>query len=600
MAQLKRISLSIWNKMQHSSPWVKFMAGSVFILIGAGLRVWPLDVLEARIAWLTFYPMVMIAALSGGLMVGLFSTILSCLIIYFFWQYLSPVPFIKDDYDVIGMAVFFFNGTLISLVAEAMLRAQKNAKKAKEVSEAANKAKSVFLANMSHELRTPLNSILGFSQIMANSPETPAKHKEFLSIVTRSGNHLLQLINNVLDISKIESGKVALEEKETGLYQIFYEIKSSLSVNASNKNIKFSVEISPEVPPLVWADGVKIKQVLYNLAGNAIKFTSKGEVIIRISVLSKTNTARVTIKAEIEDTGIGIKPGNEKKLFLPFSQITDYSTSDIGTGLGLAICKQYIDQMGGQIGFRSEFGKGSVFFFTIPVKVLKTSDKSNTLSDAVITGIEKQAVRSRILIADDHPENVLLLRNILEPLGADIKEVVNGQDAITLFGQWKPQLVFMDVRMPVLDGKAATRIIRTMEGGQQVKIVALTAHALEEERIEIIKAGFEEVICKPFQPYEIFEALNKYLGVKLKFEEKKTNAPVNVQEFSKACFSHIPAPLLLNLRQSVILLNDKEAIKNLEELKKIDPETTARFSEMISNIRHRELLNILDLILDKK
>jgi signal transduction histidine kinase/CheY-like chemotaxis protein len=599
MNKLRPLLSSIYKTADRARLWQRFLAGFFLILLGAALRVWPLGGLEARVPWLTFYPMVMIAALFGGIYVGLFCTFIACVIINYFWQLLSPVPFIKDGFDWLGMAVFFFNGAMISFVAEAMRHAQTRAKKAKEISEAANKAKSIFLANMSHELRTPLNAILGFTQVLKKSAETTARQKENLEIISRSGQHLLHLINNVLDISKIESGRVILEERETELYQILSEVKSSMHVKAVEKDLKFMVDIHPGVPHAIFVDGVKLKQVLYNLVGNAIKYTKQGSVVLSVSS-NRIDKERKLIKFEVADTGPGIKMEDRENVFQSFVQLKDRLHSEMGTGLGLTISKQYVDLMGGHIGVGGEYGKGTVLYFEIPVTEITTEIKKEFSETHEIIGIEKANNRYLVLIADDQLENRLLLHELLEPYGIELRDAVNGRQAVDIYEDWKPGLIFMDIRMPDINGMEATKIIREKEGGNLVKIIALTAHALEEERIEILNSGCDDLIRKPYQDYEIYEALSKHLAVKFIYSNDISIPSKHKEELSEQALRNLPTEIRRELYHAIELLDDKMALTSIEKIKKNDPELGDKLSDMIAKIRHKEILSLLDLIREEK
>ncbi len=546
--------------------WLRILVAIALITVAVGLRIWPLSALELRIPWVTFYPAVMAAALYGGFSIGLFATVLSVVAVLV-W---SPTgqPFIDDSGDWLGMIVFFVNGTLISLMSGAMHSARKHATEAKELAEAANKAKSVFLANMSHELRTPLNAILGFSQLMRKSPETTEAQMENLNIISNSGEHLLNLINNVLDISKIEAGHMVKEESTINLYQLIDEIESLMSMRVEKKGLSLVVKISPDIPRDITIDAGKLRQVLINLIANAIKYTNSGSISLRVKVTKQESPQQALLRFEVEDTGIGIGKENRKIIFSAFEQVGDQPLTEAGTGLGLAICKQFVELMGGKIGVTSELGTGSVFYFELPVQIAVSSNDNPTNHSNVI-GLAEGQKRYRLLITEDKLENRMLLRQLLEPLGFELREAINGKEAIALFEQWHPHLIWMDIRMPVMNGLEATRHIKKTQDG--TKIVALTAHALEEERLEILEAGCDDFIRKPYRDTDIFKALSKHLNVRFRYKNlthrRITGLAENQQQYrllitedqleNRRLLCQLLEPLGFDVREAV---NGQEAV----------------------------------------
>jgi signal transduction histidine kinase/DNA-binding NarL/FixJ family response regulator len=437
---------------------------------------------------------------------------------------------------------------------------------AKEQAEKANRTKSIFLANMSHELRTPLNAVLGFSQLMKNAPDVTAAQRENLEVITRSGEHLLTLINNVLDISKIESGRVELEESPLDLQQLLQEVKSMMYVRATEKGLFFTMEHSPDLPRHISVDGGKLRQLLLNLIGNAVKYTNKGGVILRATTVGKETSLSARVRFEVEDTGPGIAEEERARIFFPFVQLEDRPSTEAGSGLGLAICRQYVELMGGEIGVAGEAGEGSVFHFEIPVTVLPSEAAPAEPRRGRVIGIAEGETCYRLLIVEDHSGNRLLLRKLLEPLGFDLREAATGEEAVALFQQWRPHLIFMDIRLPVMGGVEATRRIKTTDAGMQTRIVAVTAHALEEERREILAAGCDDFIRKPYRDIEILDTLTKYLGVRFVYEEGAAAAS-GPESLDATALAGLPDELLTELEQGLVRIDIGAVNRAIEDIR---------------------------------
>ncbi len=472
---------------------------------------------------------------------------------------------------------------------------------AKEAAEVANRAKSVFLANMSHELRTPLNAVLGFAQLMRNAPDATGQQVENLNIIINSGEHLLNLINNILDISKIESGRVPLEESSTDLHLLLHEMWSLMHVKAQEKGLDFAVEKSPEFPQNATVDAGKLRQVLINLIGNAIKYTKSGGVILHAKAVKWETPQLARVRFEVSDSGPGIRVEDAEHIFQPFTQLADQPAAETGTGLGLAICKQYVELMGGQIGVASVPGRGSVFHFEIPLAVLPAEGMPADPRAGRVAGIEEGQPRYRILIVEDQPENRLLLYRLLAPLGFDLREAANGREAVEIFEQWLPDLIWMDVRMPIMDGTEATRRIRMTEAGKRTKIIALTAHALEEERCEVLASGCDDFIRKPYRDAEIFDALARHLGIRFQYiGEVPLTAGKKACALNAGQLFRLPRDLADELSKAVELLDGPRILQAISRISGMDQELGERLRHMAENLQYKNLLEILDRLTEKR
>ena len=387
---------------------------------------------------------------------------------------------------------------------------------AKEIAEIANKTKSSFLANMSHELRTPLNAILGFTQLMQLDSSLKRSQQDKLAIIGRSGEHLLSLINDVLDLSKIEAGKIELNAQNFNLFGLLKTTEDMLRLKADTKGIALHFEYHPDLPEYINTDERKLRQVLINLLNNALKFTHEGQVIVRINP-HPDNIYNLIFA--IEDTGEGIAENELDDLFEAFSQTNSGKKLGTGTGLGLSISQKFIQLMQGNITVSSQLGSGTIFTFNILTKPVLEKTLLKSANQKIVTGLAPNQPNYRILVADDDRENRHIVLQLLESIGFEVTEAINGQQAIEIWQSWQPQLICMDMHMPVMDGYQASQKIKSQSQGKDTIILALTASVLEGECAHILSSGCDDFMRKPFRISELLARVAKHLQVKYLYQE---------------------------------------------------------------------------------
>ncbi|KAF3889742.1 MULTISPECIES: PAS domain-containing hybrid sensor histidine kinase/response regulator [Nostocales] len=474
--------------------------------------------------------------------------------------------------------------------------------------ETASIAKSRFLSNMSHELRTPLNAILGFSQLMARSHSLCPKDKEQLQIINRSGEHLLNLINDILSMSKIEAGQITLNENSFDLFELLNDIQKMLQFKASVKNLNFIFERSADIPQYVRTDESKLRQVLINLLENAIKFTNKGGVILRVSsetgdlqlktksFLSPIANPQYQIKFAVEDTGPGMEQQEIATLFEPFFQTETGRQSMQGTGLGLAISREYVRLMGGNITVNSQVGKGTSFIFDVVVSKTTIDDNKISSTSKRVIGLQPNQPTYRILVVDDIDESRLLLVKLLEPLGFQVYQAVNGSDALALWSTWEPHLIWMDMRMPVMNGYEVTRQIKATNKGPSTVIIALTASAFEEERSQILSAGCDDFVRKPFQEAVLFDIMARHLGVRYIYEEENhlvsPQPAATFKQLTAEDLSVMPPEWIEQLHHAVLCANDEIILDLIEQIPEKESSLAQVLTDLVNNFRLDMLLEL--------
>lgn len=399
---------------------------------------------------------------------------------------------------------------------------------AKEAAEAANRAKTAFLANMSHELRTPLNAILGFAQLMERDATLSEQHRSELQTINRSGRHLLSLINDVLEIARIEAGRTTIQSKPFDLADILRAVEEMIRLRAEAKGLQFVIEQSGKLPFCVLGDAHHLRQVLINLLGNAVKYTHQGRVSLRLTPIDGR------IRFEVADTGPGIDPSEQQHIFQAFYQTEAGSALGEGAGLGLTISREFVRLMGGEIDVQSQLGQGSVFAFALPLP--ETVSLPESVPRARILGLEAGQMPLRILVAEDKIDSRDLLVSLLRSVGFEVRGVDNGAQAVASFVNWQPHFIWMDIRMPVMDGYEATRQIRALPGGDKVKIVALTASVFQERLGDILDSGCDDILIKPFDEENLFRMMGDLLNVQYRYGEaapEQTARAISLSELSE-------------------------------------------------------------------
>lgn len=482
------------------------------------------------------------------------------------WVSASAAPIFDDKHCYQGSFAMLTDVTESRAAAEELRRYKDHLEEevqqrtvdlvqARNAADAANLAKSVFLSNMSHELRTPLNAILGFSDIVRRAADLPDGLRANMDIIKRSGEHLLALINDVLEMAKIEAGRIHLVIAPFDLGGMVRDVKEMMQVRAEEKGLLLQVDQDSRFPRFIEGDEARLRQVLINLLGNAVKFTDRGSVTLRL----KTRANRIShLVIEVEDTGAGIASKDQQRIFEPFVQLGDQGGSK-GTGLGLTICRQFVEMMGGHIELASEVGKGTLFRVDLPLREVQEADvapfKEKECGDVV--GLVPGQPRYRILIVEDQRDNQMLLLRIMETLGLDVRVAENGEEGVRLFGEWRPDLIWMDRRMPGIDGLEATRRIRGLSGGKEVKIVAITASAFREQQDEMREGGVDDFISKPYRIEEIYDSLARQLGLRY-LRREASDTPLKAALTAEA-LGALPHNLVRDLKFSLETL-DQERI----------------------------------------
>lgn len=473
---------------------------------------------------------------------------------------------------------------------------------AKEIAESANRAKSEFLANMSHELRTPLNAILGYTQILRKNINLTEKQQKGLEIIHKSGEHLLTLINDVLDLSKIEARKMELQPNNFQLIGFLENLVQMFKVRVS-KEVAFIYEPVLPLPQYVYADEKRLRQILLNLLSNAIKFTEQGKVKFKVSIVGK-QPEFFTIRFQVEDTGIGIAKEQVEAIFLPFQQVGENAQKIEGTGLGLSITRQLAKLMNSEIYLQSELGKGSCFWFDITLPEITNQSEMSPLIKPNIVGYNGD--RRKILVVDNKWQNRAVLIDLLEPLGFQLMEAVDGQDGLNKAAQFQPHIILMDLVMPLMDGFEAIRNLRKSPELKNIKVIAISASTLNLDRQTSVQIGCDSFLPKPIAEEELLEHIGSHLDLEWIYEDNRwqpniaapevNNHDSNISSISSN-LAQLSAQLQLDILLDLAMQGDLQAIiEYIEQLQQMDDRWipfTTQINQLAKAFQEQQLLELI-------
>jgi PAS domain S-box-containing protein len=475
-------------------------------------------------------------------------------------------------------------------------RAEEELRLAKKAADAASRAKSAFLANMSHEIRTPMNAVLGYAQLLHRDPHLTRQQQQHLEVISRSGEHLLGLINDVLEMSRIEIGYQKLHRGNFDLRAMLDDLGQMFLLRAEAKRLSFEIHMASDLPAHLVADERKLRQVLINLLGNAVKFTERGSVDVRVR-LRRAPAGDERLMVEVADSGPGIGAEKIGVLFQPFSQVHVGILAHGGTGLGLALSREFARLMGGDVTVESRVGEGSVFRLEVPVEIAVEPVMERRAHKGRVMSIASAGPRMRILLADDDDDNRGWVRQLLGQVGFDVREAVNGADALTAFNDWRPHLVLLDVHMPVVDGLAVMRAIRARPSGRRTAVVAITASAFDEERGAILEAGADDVLRKPCREADLLEEIRKQLGIEYRYDEEPAlERASQVPSLLAQPYVHLeslPPSLVAEIREAAHVADYFRLMTLIEQIPTDHGTIAAALRELVERFGYDEIEAIL-------
>jgi CheY-like chemotaxis protein len=446
---------------------------------------------------------------------------------------------------------------------------------------------------MSHEIRTPMNAILGFSQLLLRDGGLSASQRESLGVIARSGEHLLSLLNDILEMSKIEAGRVELRTATFDLSAMVDDLAAIFRARAEAKRIAFAVERTADLPRHLLGDEGKLRQVLINLLGNAVKFTREGGVTLRLAAWRDATAIRLSVA--VADTGVGIAAEELGHLFQPFEQTRSGREAHGGTGLGLAISHEHVRLLGGELTVVSEPGRGSTFRFEVPFRDGDPDALESARTGRRVVALASSSPRRRVLVVDDRAANRLLLVKLLSSVGFEVKEAADGALAVEAVETWRPHLVLLDMVMPVMDGYEAARRIKAGPCGAETAILALTASAFEEDRQAVLAAGADDFMRKPFQAEELFARIGARLGLTYRYEEEHAGAEAAAPVADGPAPEAVPLPpeLVAAMRDAAVAADLDELSALVERAAAYDVALAARLRDRVARFDYEGLATAL-------